>query len=102
MTCPRCGDEAPPGARFCAKCGEALSIPTNVPPPAAAEPLPRTATTTPPPAPKPARGCLRTVGCGCLGLIVLLVVVGGGGYLGFRSGVITPNTFLNLVGLGPA
>ena len=27
MTCPRCGEEAKPGARFCASCGYALESP---------------------------------------------------------------------------
>lgn len=55
-----------------------------------------------PPTPKAKRGgCGRTIGCGCLALILLLLVGGGGGYLAFQTGMITPATLLNLVGMGP-
>lgn len=56
-----------------------------------------------PPAPpasakKKSRGCLT----GCLIAIVLLIVLSVVGFLVFRSGALTPNRLLNLVGQGPA
>ena len=47
-------------------------------------------------------GCGRTLGCGCLVLLVLLVACAGGAYFAVRSGALTTATFLNLAGLGPA
>ena len=47
-------------------------------------------------------GCGRNLACGCIALIVLLVLAGAGVFLGIRSGAITQRTLLNLVGLGPA
>jgi hypothetical protein len=38
---------------------------------------------------------------GCLAIVVLLLIAGVAVYLGFQNGIITPNTVLNLVGLGP-
>jgi len=56
-----------------------------------------------PPAPsaaakKKSGGCLT----GCLIAIVLLIVLGGAGFFAFRSGALTPNKLLNLIGQGPA
>jgi hypothetical protein len=47
-------------------------------------------------------GCGRTLGCGCLLLVLLLVVCGVGGYWAYTNHVVTQATFLNLAGLGPA
>jgi hypothetical protein len=33
MQCPRCGQENPPQAKFCGKCGEAILAPPTAPPP---------------------------------------------------------------------
>jgi hypothetical protein len=46
-------------------------------------------------------GCGRSLGCGCLLLVVLLLAVGVGGYLAYRSGAITLTQVLTVVGLGP-
>lgn len=56
---------------------------------------------TPPPAAKKGGGGCGCFLLGCLAVIVLLLIVGVGIYLGFQNGVITPNTVLNLAGLGP-
>lgn len=71
----------------------ALQPPRAQPPPSRAEP----------PAPstsgkKSSGGCLT----GCLIAIVLLIVLGVAGFFAFRSGALTPNKLLNLVGQGPA
>ena len=55
-----------------------------------------------PPPVKPKRGCFGCLFRGCLVLVVLVVAVGVGGYFAIQNGVITPNTLLNLVGMGPA
>ena len=59
-------------------------------------------TSTAPPAEKKGIGCGKLLACGCLGLIVLVLVLGVGGYFAYKSQLITLNTFLNLVGMGPA
>ena len=48
------------------------------------------------------RGCGIWLLAGCLVLILACLVTAGGGYLAYRNGLITANTFLNLAGLGPA
>lgn len=58
------------------------------------------------PAVMPAPAATTRGGCGCLqgcllGL-VLLALVAGGGYYAYTSGMVTQETFLNLVGMGPA
>jgi len=59
-----------------------------------------------PPAPaavKPkGRGCGRWLLAGCLGLILAGCAAGVGGYLAYRAGMLTPESLLGLVGLGPA
>ena len=96
-----------------------FSTPPPVPAPMRTPPAPYVA--APPPAPvrmapaspyavaptaAPAKsggaGCGRTLGCGCLVLLVLLVACVGGAYFAVRSGALTTATFLNLAGLGPA
>jgi hypothetical protein len=56
--------------------------------------------------PKSSGGCGGCFLTGCLVLIVLILVVGVGGFLAFRSGAITTTTLtttvLNLLGRGPA
>jgi hypothetical protein len=47
-------------------------------------------------------GCWLWILGGCLVLIVGCVVLAGGGFLLYRSGLITVSSMLNLVGLGPA
>ncbi len=47
-------------------------------------------------------GCGRNLLLGCLGLVVLIVVIAVGLFLGVRSGAITQGGVLNIVGLGPA
>jgi hypothetical protein len=44
----------------------------------------------PPPQTKKRGGCGRTLGCGCLLLILLLALVVGGGYWAYTSGAISP------------
>lgn len=56
------------------------------------------------PPPQRSGGGGKTCGClitGCLAIVVILVLLGVGGFLAVRSGTITMNTVLNLVGLGP-
>jgi len=52
--------------------------------------------------PKRGRGCWPWLIGGCLLLIVGCVVLAGGGFIAYQRGVITQNTVLNLVGMGPA
>jgi hypothetical protein len=54
------------------------------------------------PAKKSVGGCWLWLLGGCLVMIVGCVVLAGGGFLLYRSGLITVNSMLNLVGLGPA
>lgn len=65
----------------------------------AAEPAPPTAPV--PPSKRSGPGCGILLGCGCLALIVLLLLGAGGGYLAYQRGLITMNSILNLIGLGP-
>jgi hypothetical protein len=62
-------------------------------------------TPTPAPAPiakKSGGGCGGCILPGCLILVVLILVIGVGGFLAFRSGALTLGNVLNLAGLGPA
>lgn len=47
-------------------------------------------------------GCGGCIIPGCVIFIVLILVIGVGGFLAFRSGALTPANILNLAGLGPA
>lgn len=56
-------------------------------------------------APAPAKSGMGCGGClvrGCLVLVVLLVLIGGGGFLAFQSGFLTLNRVLTLIGQGPS
>jgi hypothetical protein len=64
-----------------------------------AAPVPFTA---PPAEKKKGVGCGRLLACGCLALVLLVLVAGGGGYYAYKNQLITMNTVLNLVGMGPA
>ncbi len=90
--------------------------PTNVPersapsayqPPTAAQrvtPAPRYATqptAAPAPTAKSGGGCGRTMLFGCLGLIVILALLGIGGFVAYQNGGITTDTVLTLAGIGP-
>jgi hypothetical protein len=61
---------------------------------------------TPPPSRSPDQkssgGCGKALGLGCLTVIVLIVVLVVGGTIAFRTGALTANKMLNIVGLGPA
>jgi predicted component of type VI protein secretion system len=52
--------------------------------------------------PRRGPGCWVWLIGGCLVLIVGCLVVAGGGFFAYQSGMITQNTVLNVVGLGPA
>ena len=91
----------PPGAK--------LYVPPSQPgPPQPATELYGQAPYRPPQAAAPAAPPKRGPGCwvwlvgGCLVLIVGCVVLAGGGFFAYQSGLITQNTVLNVVGLGPA
>jgi FHA domain-containing protein len=78
-------------------------------PPPAGPPLPATqlygqSPVAPPAAapPKRGRGCWLWLLGGCLVLLLGCVVVAGGGFIAYQSGLITTTTFLNIAGLGPA
>lgn len=47
-------------------------------------------------------GCWLWLACGCLAIILAIVVCGVGGFIAYQSGAISLDTVLNLVGLGPA
>lgn len=47
-------------------------------------------------------GCGGLILKGCLAVIALVVCAAVLGFVGFQSGMLTPNTLLNLAGLGPA
>ncbi len=69
----------------------------------AAVPEARPRQTAPPPrAAKRSSGCLIWLLAGCTLVIVACVAAGVGGYFAYRTGLITPQKVLNLVGLGPA
>lgn len=55
-----------------------------------------------PTAKKKAGGCWKVVLAGCLAAVVSCGVLGLGGWLAYRAGLITPEKLMNLVGLGPA
>lgn len=94
MTCPRCGAEARPGARFCSRCGLRLAqgppparsegpptepIPRATPPPPAEPPPPPPSPGAPPPDPRgwwvaAARGTLAFVVVGLLALAVAVLI----------------------------
>lgn len=80
----------------------ALSAAYRAPTPAAPNvtqaPLP-----TAPPAPgKKSGGCVRNLVFGCLGLIILCALLGGGIYFGLQSGAVTQDALLTLAGMGSA
>jgi hypothetical protein len=54
------------------------------------------------PPPKKSGGCGRWIACGCITVIVLIVLGGVGGYLAYQSGMLSMATVLNLLGMGPA
>ena len=113
MKCPACGNENQPGAKFCVHCGIVLgtaSTPAWTPPAGAASataPAPRPAASAQPtPTPEPsiarpaaamgpapaapaavaaaaARESTRNTGL-MIAVIALLIVVGAGGYFGYR------------------
>ncbi|MBI5303988.1 MAG: hypothetical protein HY868_17770 [Chloroflexi bacterium] len=58
----------------------------------------------PPPSPQPkqSRGCAGWLVPGCLVLVALVVVLGAGGFYAFQNRLITLNTVLSLIGMGPA
>ncbi|MEP7355690.1 MAG: FHA domain-containing protein, partial [Anaerolineales bacterium] len=64
--------------------------------------VPAAAPTTVGPTPKRGRGCWFWLVGGCVVLIFGCLIVAGGGFFAYRSGLITQNTLLNVVGLGPA
>lgn len=84
------------------------SSPASAPPAGIPPSLPETAPAVAPPRAAPAQpaqsggGCGRLIGCGCLALVLLVLVCGIGGYWAVQSGALTPANLLNLVGLGPA
>lgn len=87
------------------------NLPEQVAQPASpsAPPIPTAPQQTPPVAstpPKSGRGCGGCLLWGCLGLILVILILGVGGYLAFRSGALTPanllSTAMNIAGLGPA
>ncbi len=70
---------------------------SNYPPP------PQPPAYSPPPPPKKGgSGCVWWLLGGCLVLVVGCVVMAGGGFLAYRSGLITQATLLKLAGLAPA
>ena len=80
-----------------------LAVPT---PPIARPPVAPLRVAPQPVAPAPLTAKKSGGGCGCflwgcLAVVVLVLIAGGGVYLGFQNGMITRATVLNLVGLGP-
>jgi hypothetical protein len=53
------------------------------------------------PAPKKGLSCGKLLGCGCLGTLIALVVLGVGGFLAYKSGFLTIDRVMALVGMGP-
>jgi hypothetical protein len=97
--CPRCGQPAVAGQRFCSNCGYALTLTTPPPPsPSVITPPPVPVTGPPNPVPRQRGGC----GCGsCLLILILLLLLGGGGgYLLYTNGVITQYQIMQAIGLG--
>ena len=47
-------------------------------------------------------GCWLWLACGCLAVVLAIVVCGVGGFVAYKSGAVSLDTVLNLVGLGPA
>ena len=70
--------------------------PSPLPPPAFSAPY-----APPQRAAKSGGGCGGCIIPGCLAVIVLIVLLGIGGFVAYSSGALTLNTVLNLVGLGP-
>jgi len=52
------------------------------------------------PGPKKKAGCLRKLGCGCLVVLLVLIAVGGGGYLAYSRGLISQRKLANALGRG--
>src|SRR5215207_4163669 len=93
MFCPNCGTEQPDDARFCQKCGRALTTQSPAPlnldkpggfagaPPPGQAPS-HTQAPVPPPAAKKGMGVGQMLGLGCGGLVflgVILAAIGQGG-----------------------
>ncbi len=51
---------------------------------------------------KRGRGCWLWLACGCLAVILGIVLLGVGGFIAYQSGAISLETVLDIVGLGPA
>lgn len=47
-------------------------------------------------------GCWLWLGCGCLAVLLGIALLGVGGFVAYQSGAISLETFLDLVGAGPA
>jgi hypothetical protein len=78
-----------------------VALAATAPPPTAATAQPPATPQTALPPPKKGGGGCRILGCGCLGLIALLVVVAIGVFVGLKTGKITQKGLLNAVGQGP-
>lgn len=85
--------------------------PATPPPPASPSAMPARQPSSSPAIPalpsqvppsKPRRsGCGGCILPGCIIIVVLVLVIGAGGFLALRSGALTQDNLLNLVGLGP-